>query len=141
MLHQHAMFQLNKTASHNLRHPVASSRAIPAASYSNHHQLQAIVANKSLAVGQPVASSKRRSANLSKRCRFALNEQKKPASSNSDPVERTSRPTTGVPAASTDFQMVSLPPAGQPNASTSYHPVLRPASGQPVTSTSSQLLQ
>ncbi|KZV18075.1 hypothetical protein F511_38111 [Dorcoceras hygrometricum] len=55
---------------------VASSRAIPAASYSNHHQLQAIVANKSLTAGQPVATSKRRHANLSKRCCFALNEQK-----------------------------------------------------------------
>ncbi|KZV35972.1 zf-UBP-domain-containing protein [Dorcoceras hygrometricum] len=48
----------------------------------------------------------------------------KPADSYSDPVESTSRPTTGIPAASTDFQMVSLPPAGQPDASTSYPPVL-----------------
>ncbi|KZV16273.1 hypothetical protein F511_39161 [Dorcoceras hygrometricum] len=59
----------------------------------------------------------------------------------SDPAARTSRPTTCVPATSTDFKMVSLPPAGQPDASTSFHPVLRPASGQPVESTSSQLLQ
>ncbi|KZV46545.1 hypothetical protein F511_41096 [Dorcoceras hygrometricum] len=57
---QNAALQLIKTASHNLRHPVASSRAIPASSYSNHHQLQATVANKSLVAGQPVATSKRR---------------------------------------------------------------------------------
>ncbi|KZV52522.1 hypothetical protein F511_19551 [Dorcoceras hygrometricum] len=40
-----------------------------------------------------------------------------PDASYSDPVASTSRPTTGVPASSTDFQMVSLPPAGQPVAS------------------------
>ncbi|KZV16979.1 ABC transporter G family member 35 [Dorcoceras hygrometricum] len=39
-----------------------------------------------------------------------------PDASYSDPVASTSRPTTGVPAASTDFQMVSIPPAGQPDA-------------------------
>ncbi|KZV19752.1 hypothetical protein F511_34629 [Dorcoceras hygrometricum] len=69
---------LTKTTTHSLRHPVASSRAKkPDAGYSNHHQSQATVANKSLAAGQPVATSKRRRANLSKRCRFALNEQNK----------------------------------------------------------------
>ncbi|KZV25039.1 hypothetical protein F511_27963 [Dorcoceras hygrometricum] len=36
--------------------------------------------------------------------------------SDPDPVPSTSRPTSGQPAASTDFQMLSLPPAGQPVA-------------------------
>ncbi|KZV25038.1 hypothetical protein F511_27962 [Dorcoceras hygrometricum] len=39
-----------------------------------------------------------------------------PDASYSDPVASTSRPASGQPAASTDFQMVSLPPAGQPVA-------------------------
>ncbi|KZV50978.1 hypothetical protein F511_15221 [Dorcoceras hygrometricum] len=39
---------------------VDNSRAIPAASYSSLHQLQATVTNKSLAAGQPVTTSKRR---------------------------------------------------------------------------------
>ncbi|KZV44799.1 hypothetical protein F511_35455 [Dorcoceras hygrometricum] len=46
---------LNKTTTHCLRHPVAS--------YSNHYQLQATVANKSLAAGQPDAGSKYKSWN------------------------------------------------------------------------------
>ncbi|KZV23450.1 hypothetical protein F511_08645 [Dorcoceras hygrometricum] len=39
-----------------------------------------------------------------------------PDASYSDSVASTSRPTSGQPAASTDFQMLSLPPAGQPDA-------------------------
>ncbi|KZV26330.1 rop guanine nucleotide exchange factor 14 [Dorcoceras hygrometricum] len=55
---------LNKTTMHSLRHQVASSRTKhPDASYSNHHQLQATVANKSLAAGQPDTGSKYKSWN------------------------------------------------------------------------------
>ncbi|KZV47826.1 hypothetical protein F511_39901 [Dorcoceras hygrometricum] len=55
---------LNKTTTHSLRHPVASScRKHPDTSYSNHYQLQATVANKSLAAGQPDAGSKYKSWN------------------------------------------------------------------------------
>ncbi|KZV47825.1 DNA damage-binding protein 1 [Dorcoceras hygrometricum] len=50
---------LNKTKTHSLRHPVASScTKHPDTSYSNHYQLQATVANKSLVAGQPDAGSK-----------------------------------------------------------------------------------
>ncbi|KZV38657.1 transmembrane receptor protein tyrosine kinase [Dorcoceras hygrometricum] len=46
---------LNKTTTHSLRHPISS--------HSNHHQLQATIANKSLAAGQPNAGSKYKSWN------------------------------------------------------------------------------
>ncbi|KZV36674.1 hypothetical protein F511_40188 [Dorcoceras hygrometricum] len=44
------------------------------------------------------------------------------------------RPTSEVPAASSNYQLVSSPPAGEQGVSRSYHSVLRPTYGQPVAS-------
>ncbi|KZV41941.1 hypothetical protein F511_22056 [Dorcoceras hygrometricum] len=130
-----------------------------AVSYSiSSRKIQYIQTRATVLFNQSRMYSKRCLLDKLKRRRLNYQSLGNPDASFSDPVARTSRPTTGVPAASTDFQMVSLPPAGQPDASTSYHtvlrpaagqldastsyhPVLRPASGQPVASTSSQLLQ
>ncbi|KZV21930.1 hypothetical protein F511_44519 [Dorcoceras hygrometricum] len=113
--------QLLQASSRKLQYIQSQATVQPVESYSSVY----IQTRATVLFNQSRMYSKRCHLDKLKRRRLNNHSLVNPDASYSDPVARTSRPTTGVPVASTDFQMVSLPPA----------------SAQPVASTSSQLLQ